>query len=236
MAGAALALGLACAGAAAARAEKMSLAEIGRGVKAEGSRLFGSLEFRSPSLSALPQWRRILEKMQSDRDMLARCTADAKDCRPASARAWREAIAQARGLGRRQQIDIVNRYFNKWPYKLDSELYGVREYWATPVEFMSRSGDCEDFAIAKFFALRQLGFGNEEMRVVALLDQIRGIGHAVLVIFLEGDILVLDNLNEYVLSHNLYAHYRPHFSVNETHRWAHVRAVEPALAGRERSN
>ena len=48
---------------------------------------------------------------------------------------------------------------------------------------MRMSGDCEDYAIAKFFALRQLGFGAEQMRIVILWDEIRGIGHAVLAVY-----------------------------------------------------
>ena len=87
---------------------------------------------------------------------------------------------------------------------------------------MARSGDCEDFAIAKFFALRQLGFGEREMRVVILMDEIRGIGHAVLAIYESDEIVILDSLSNMILPHSRYKHYRPQYSMNETTRWAHV--------------
>ncbi len=48
---------------------------------------------------------------------------------------------------------------------------------------MNNSGDCADYAIAKFFALRYLGYSNEEMRIAVVYDRMRRIGHAVLAIY-----------------------------------------------------
>ena len=87
---------------------------------------------------------------------------------------------------------------------------------------MSRSGDCEDYAIAKYFALRALGFDRDALRIVVLKDRIRGIGHAVLAVYLADDILILDNLSDRIFSHLKYKHYVPQYSMNETARWAHV--------------
>ncbi len=136
---------------------------------------------------------------------------------------WRRVLAATRGHERAHALRQVNRYFNRWPYKEDSEVYGMREYWASPMEFLRRSGDCEDFAIAKFFALRQLGLANEEMRVIIVWDRIRAIGHAVLAVYEKHDILILDSLTDRILSHWKYKQYVPQYSMNETTRWAHVR-------------
>ena len=107
---------------------------------------------------------------------------------------------------------------------VDRELYGVSEFWATPREFMKRSGDCEDYSIAKFFVLRDLGFSNDQLRIVILKDRIRGIGHAVLAVYALGDILILDSLSDLIFSHRKYRHYVPQYSMNETTRWAHFYA------------
>ncbi len=48
---------------------------------------------------------------------------------------------------------------------------------------MNNSGDCADYAIAKFFALRHLGYSNKEMRIAVVYDRMRRIGHAVLAIY-----------------------------------------------------
>ena len=109
-----------------------------------------------------------------------------------------------------------------WPYKSDAEAFGRREYWASPSDFMSRSGDCEDFAIAKYFALRQLGFDKQELRIVVLYDRIRNVGHAVLAVYDDTDILILDSLSNLITAHTRYRHYVPQYSMNETTRWAHV--------------
>ena len=88
---------------------------------------------------------------------------------------------------------------------------------------MRRSGDCEDYSIAKFYALRQLGFSDEELRIVVLKDAIRGVGHAVLAVYTDDDIRILDSLSDMVLTHTVYRHYQPLSSVSEVARWMHAK-------------
>jgi predicted transglutaminase-like cysteine proteinase len=116
----------------------------------------------------------------------------------------------------------VNTFFNQWPYKTDMVVWGVENYWATPREFMNNSGDCEDYAIAKYFGLRDLGVPPELMRIAAVKNTIINIGHAVLVVFTDNDAVVLDNMTPLILSHSRLTHYKPEFSVNEQYRWRHL--------------
>ena len=199
-----------------------SLADIANAAQSTGSGLFGSTEFESGSLAALPQWKRVLGRMRKERLAFEHCAADADQCSSSAQRSWRDLIVEASGLDRKAQLQAVNRFFNRWPYKLDKELYGVNEYWASPSEFMMRSGDCEDYAIAKFFALRQLGFDNDSMRIVILWDEIRAIGHAVVVVYEPEGTLVLDSLSRMIVPHARYGHYIPQYSMNETTRWSHI--------------
>ncbi|MFQ6016751.1 MAG: transglutaminase-like cysteine peptidase, partial [Kiloniellaceae bacterium] len=120
--------------------------------------ILGSAEFELAGLAMLPQWRRVVSRMKIESEALARCSVDETRCASPAMRSWRQIGAAAAGLDRMEKLRAVNRFFNRWPYKTDRMVYGVGEYWATPTEFMSRSGDCEDYAIAKFFALRELGF------------------------------------------------------------------------------
>ena len=48
-------------------------------------------------------------------------------------------------------------------YLEDLANYGLPDYWATPLQFLDRDGDCEDYAIAKFVSLRELGFAADEL-------------------------------------------------------------------------
>ena len=120
----------------------------------------------------------------------------------------------------------VNTFFNTWPYRTDDVVWGVPEYWATPEEFLEKSGDCEDYAITKYYAMRSLGVSADKLRVVAVKDTIRGIGHAVLAVFIKDKAYILDNLSPYVLEHTVLKNYRPQFSVNEHYRWGHARIVK----------
>lgn len=206
----------------AAPARAQTLADLLASAQASAHGLFGTMELTSASLRALPQWRKILERMQSEGPAFAECAGDRGDCQNGALRSWRELQVAAVRLGRMEKLQAVNRFFNRWPYKSDREAYGRREFWASPRQFMARSGDCEDFAIVKFFALRQLGFRDEELRIVVLYDRIRAVGHAVLAVYEANDILILDSLSNFITSHTRYRHYIPQYSMNETSRWAHV--------------
>ena len=135
---------------------------------------------------------------------------------------WKEFKASIVSKKRMEQVRKVNTYFNKWPYRRDRENWGKKEYWASPPEFVKKSGDCEDYAIAKYYALRELGISSASMRIVAVKDTIRQMGHAVLIVYMNNDAYVLDNQTRLVLSHAKFSHYVPQFSVNETTRWAHI--------------
>ena len=185
-----------------------------------GPGLFRSHEFRS-TLKALPQWTRVLQLAEAQTDAFYACNPGAEVCSPA-ALSWQKIILQVQGQPVMDQLKQVNSYFNRWPYRLDIDVYGVSDYWATPGEFLKLSGDCEDYSISKYYALRKLGFAVDDMRIVMLKDNIRNISHAVLAVKLPDDTYILDNMSELVLSHHKYEHYVPQYSVNEFYRWAHV--------------
>lgn len=184
-------------------------------------RLFGTVEFRS-SLKVLPQWIRVMKTAQKQIHYFSACEGDA--CSPI-ALSWKRIIRQARGKPPKEQLKLVNQFFNQWPYRLDTELYGKTDYWANPGEFMKRSGDCEDYSIAKYYGLKELNFDDRQLRIVVIRDSIRNIGHAVLAVYLDGTAYILDNLSDLVMDHGKYAHYIPQYSLNEAHHWAHVTPI-----------
>ena len=63
-----------------------------------------------------------------------------------------------------KKLEKVNDFFNAVRYKSDKSTYGVSDYWASPSEFLARDkGDCEDYVIAKYFALKDLGIPTSKM-------------------------------------------------------------------------
>ncbi|QJB57141.1 transglutaminase-like cysteine peptidase [Pseudodesulfovibrio sp. zrk46] len=192
-------------------------ADAAKKKKPKGPQLFGTLEFKG-KIKKLPKWTAVLEKMKAWKGYF---NSPAMAKLPSKA-GWNKLKSEAAGLDDIGKLKAVNKFFNQWPYRLDSGNYGKSDYWATPLEFLKKSGDCEDYSIAKFYALQELGFSGDNLRVVALKDKIRNIGHAVLAVFVGNEVYILDNQTNMVLPHTKYKHYVPQYSVNEKFRWMHV--------------
>ena len=192
------------------------------------SGIFETYEFRG-KLSALKNWQRVIAVGAEE---MARFTDPEQTTGIRAAREWQQVAAQLATAPLLEQLKTVNRFFNRWPYRLDRDVWLKKDYWATPLEFLRHSGDCEDFAICKYYALRYLGVEPDRMRIVILRDTIRSITHAVLAVYTQDDILILDNLSDPVFSHHRYQHYLPQYSVNETTRWIHIKPRSTALSTR----
>ena len=184
--------------------------------------LLGAVEIASNNLAALPQWTRILNKIEDEKKAMERCDVSVDACTSAEIVAWRAMIQGLRSQAPLDQLSEVNRFLNTWSEKPDDENYGAEEYWASPLEFIARSGDSEDFAIVKFFTLRELGFTNEQLRIVVAKDVLRNKVHSFLAVYHEGEIHILDSVSNSVLTQNDVKYYVPFYSVNETTRWAHI--------------
>lgn len=189
---------------------------------APSSALFGTMEFRSDSHAALPQWRRVLAGIEREQATYAACARGDDSCRSRAVLGWQAMLQSLQGLPDLDQVREVNSYLNQWRYRPDSDNWGRSDYWATPLEFLRRSGDCEDYAIIKYVSLRELGFPADRLRMVVLRDTLRNLAHAVLAVYVGGEVYILDNLSNAVLPQSRLSHYVPYYSVNEASRWAHV--------------
>ena len=130
-------------------------------------------------------------------------------------------IQPLRGKPKDVQIEEVNNFANQRTYITDPRNWGEDDYWATPGEFIAKFGDCEDYAIIKYLSLRNLGFTDDELRLVAVKDLNLKVGHAVLVVFFKGKVLLLDNQIKKVVDTSIVHHYEPVFSINQTYWWRH---------------
>jgi predicted transglutaminase-like cysteine proteinase len=91
----------------------------------------------------------------------------------------------------------VNAFFNHLPFVSDQAHWEVEDYWATPAEMVaSDGGDCEDFAIAKYFALKELGVPNRRLRITYVKAVSLNQAHMVLAYYPQANAepLILDNL------------------------------------------
>ena len=167
-----------------------------------------------------PQWAAALDRHL--RDDLDDGDCDESRLNRCHLAEWLAFLETLRGQPRRRQLEQVNRYANTRDYILDIDLYGVEDYWAVPREFLPIGGDCEDFAIAKFFSLRWLGWPAEQLRIVVVQDTNLRIPHAVLAVEHAGTPLILDNQVEEVLADGAILHYTPVYSINEQAWWLHL--------------
>ncbi|WP_242443191.1 cysteine protease LapG [Pseudomonas sp. LFM046] len=119
---------------------------------------------------------------------------------PAKARilAWSELIQASIELPEAEKLSAVNRFFNRQiRFTDDIRTWRDNDYWATPVEALIKgAGDCEDYAIAKYFTLRRLGIPAEKLRITYVKALRQNQAHMVLTYYKSptADPLVLDNL------------------------------------------
>jgi predicted transglutaminase-like cysteine proteinase len=130
---------------------------------------------------------------------------------------WLQTVASLKGKSETEQLDRINRYVNRHPYVPD-----IQDYWETPGEFFEFNGDCEDYAIAKYYSLRLAGWPPEKVRIVVLQDLNLNVGHAVTVVYLDDKVVMMDNQIQQVVDVNTVRHYRAFYSINEEHWWLHV--------------
>ena len=119
----------------------------------------------------------------------------------------------------------VNDSINQITYVDDDENYGQVDYWATPKEFYAKGGDCEDYAIAKYFELRKAGIPANRMKLAAgIIDD--GDSEHMILIYKN---YVLDNIIEKVTPINEYIDFKVKYTFNENGYYFDGKKVPPNL-------
>lgn len=109
---------------------------------------------------------------------------------------------EARDLDDMGKMEKVNDFFNQTPYTADKATWGVSDYWATRLEFIGRDkADCEDFVIAKYFTLKELGVPTSKLYMTYAKSLRYKTAHMVLTYYEtpKSVPLVLDNYNYKIL-------------------------------------
>jgi predicted transglutaminase-like cysteine proteinase len=89
---------------------------------------------------------------------------------------WRDLLNSLHDAPDTEKTRRVNDFFNRRiTFSEDIAIWGQSDYWATPLEIMGRGeGDCEDFAIAKYFSLLILGVPADNLRITYVKARIGG--------------------------------------------------------------
>jgi len=146
----------------------------------------------------------------------------------AGARALQPLLVAAAEMGPLDRLQAVNDFFNRRiAFREDSEVWGQIDYWASPLETLDKgAGDCEDYAIAKYFSLLAVGMPASSLRLVYVRAQLGGTGgplqaHMVLAYYASpnADPLILDNLVGSLRPASRRPDLQPVFSFNSEGLW-----------------
>lgn len=161
----------------------------------------------------------------------ARVLAAAQKMGPATVtrtQALLQEIGEAASQDEETRVRLINTFFNRQIlYRDDRETWGAIDYWASPLETLNKGqGDCEDYAIAKYFSLIAAGIPSVKMRLVYVRAQLAGTiqAHMVLAYYPEptAEPLILDNLITEIRPSSRRPDLAPVFSFNAEGLWQGV--------------
>jgi predicted transglutaminase-like cysteine proteinase len=149
--------------------------------------------------------------------------------------AWFNLIHQSSPLKEINQLIRVNDFFNLLYFIEDNKLWGESNYWAKPIEFIgANGGDCEDFAIAKYFTLLELGIPDEKIRITMVKAMTLNQYHMVLAYYATpGSVpLILDNINGKITPASERKDLIPVYSFNGKQLWLNKNKSQGIVAGK----
>ena len=206
---------------------------------APGNEPFGLFAFRAPEGLLWVKWRGTQESLDAEAKILTRCRTGADGCTPA-ARQFLAIVDEARKREGRARIEVVNRSINATiRYQSDMAQHGVVDVWSAPLASLaSGHGDCEDYAIAKYAALRDAGVAAGDLRLLLVRDRAARQDHAVLAVRSDGRWLILDNRHLMVSEAAELPQFVPLFALGHegVGLFAAPYAKRPALDGDSRSD
>jgi len=196
----------------------------GRGILRKCANMFRALAL----VAAAGFWLAGTGSLAFDADRLLNQAARHEIGVQQTVRALLEGIARAAGQPEELRLEAINQFFNRRIYfREDIEVWGQVDYWASPLETISRGqGDCEDYAIAKYFSLLAAGVPVVKLRLVYVRAVIGPpasppVAHMVLAYYSTptAEPLILDNLVQEVLPASRRRDLTPVFSFNTEGLW-----------------
>jgi predicted transglutaminase-like cysteine proteinase len=180
------------------------------------------------------KWLGVQHRLEDEMVQLALCEGDRDGCVSPAALQFLDIIDAAKLREGRARLGEVNRAINLAIRPVsDLAQHGRIDVWSSPLSTLaSGGGDCEDYAIAKFVALRRAGIAPEDLRIVIVHDTMHGEDHAIAAARLDGHWLTLDNRRMAMVEDNDVRSYRPTFVIDQN---SVMRYGAPLIADASRS-
>ncbi|WP_425482353.1 transglutaminase-like cysteine peptidase [Alteromonas profundi] len=135
---------------------------------------------------------------------------------------WNKLLVELESEDVDEKLFEVNRFFNRFEFVSDIQHWRKADYWATPIEFIATgAGDCEDYVIAKYFSLLELGVPESKLRLMYVTALKLKQPHMVLAYYNTPTSvpLVLDNINKRILPASKRRDLAPIYSFNGQGLW-----------------
>ena len=163
------------------------------------------------------KWLGVQRRLDDEMVQLALCEGDRDGCVSPAALKFLDIVDAARLREGRARLGEINRAINLAIRPIsDLAQHGQIDVWTSPLATLARGGgDCEDYAIAKFVALRRAGLAPDDVRIVVLRDTIHGEDHAVAAARLDGRWLTLDNRRMAMVEDADVRNFRPTFVIGQ---------------------
>jgi predicted transglutaminase-like cysteine proteinase len=163
------------------------------------------------------KWLGVQRRLDDEMVQLALCEGDRDGCVSVAALKFLDIVDAAHSRDGRARLGEINRAINLAIRPMsDLTQHGQIDVWTSPLATLERGGgDCEDYAIAKFVALRRAGLASDDLRIVVLHDTIRGEDHAVAAARLDGRWLMLDNRRMAMVADTDVRNLRPTFVISQ---------------------
>ena len=174
---------------------------------------------RTEPVGQLSEWPDFIRRQSLSLQALHHCTRDRAACESPEIERWAGLIQSLQGQNRLRQIITVNKWFNRLPYKYDDVAYNTADYWADTRALLLHRGDCEDYALSKYYTLRQLGFSPDQLKIAVVYDKESYSNHAVLMVYIDGTRYMMDINGDSTDPSPMGPRYRTLYTFNERSAW-----------------
>ncbi|MGB0749506.1 MAG: transglutaminase-like cysteine peptidase [Magnetospiraceae bacterium] len=198
-----------------------------------GNGLFGAQEQRIGDTAPFGRWREVRQRAQEEAALRSTSPCMPWESQLCGYQAYQKLLVELQNVPALERAHRINRFFNSVPYGTDRAVWGRVDYWATPGELLSARGDCEDYAVAKYMALRALGFAAEELRLVGVWDTRRRTQHALTAVRIGDQVWLLDNQSIDLVNARNNTRYRLIYSISERY-WVRHDTVDQEIRDAER--
>lgn len=177
---------------------------------------------RAQDVGPMPRWQKVVARFSEQEHAAApACARSGRANCPSET--WKRIVAELKPLPLRARVERVNEIFNRVPYVSAQVNWHDIAYWETPYEFLARGGQCQDYAIAKYLALRESGVPEQDLRFVVVHDNQMQLDHAITVVDVDGVSLALDNQMAAVIpAQSLQQRYSPYYALNDLGWWPYA--------------